>query len=52
MATNLADYGLRAMTADEWSRRDAVLIRMARLWRTGGWVALPLPTNAPARRTR
>lgn len=41
MAVNLADWGLKDMTDDKLRRRDAVLIRMGRLWRAGWHVVLP-----------
>ena len=41
MAVHLADWGLRVQTDDEARRRDAVLIRIGRLWRTGWQPVLP-----------
>jgi hypothetical protein len=41
MAVHLADWGLRQMSDADLRRRDAVLIRMARLHRSGFIVTLP-----------
>ncbi|NUT52383.1 MAG: hypothetical protein HOV94_34580 [Saccharothrix sp.] len=41
MAVHLADWGLTQMDDDKLRRRDAVLIRMARLYREGFRVVLP-----------
>jgi hypothetical protein len=41
MAVHLADYGLTVMDDDRLRRRDAVLIRMGRLYREGFRVVLP-----------
>ena len=41
MSVHLPDWGLRKQTDDEARRRDAVLIRMARLYREGFRVVLP-----------
>lgn len=41
MAVHLADWGLAPMDDDKLRRRDAVLIRMARLHRSGYILALP-----------
>lgn len=41
MSVHLPDWGLRQQTDDEARRRDAVLIRMGRLYRAGWHVVLP-----------
>lgn len=48
MAIHLADYGLTVMDDDKLRRRDAVLIRMAKLHRLGGRLILP-PINGRPR---
>lgn len=41
MAVHLADWNLTVMDDERLPRRDAVLIRMARLHRSGYVIALP-----------
>lgn len=41
MAVHLADWGLSVMSDEKLRRRDAVLIRMAKLHRSGYILALP-----------
>lgn len=47
MGAHLADWGLRIQTDDDARRRDAVLIRMAKLHRLGGRLILPPITGRP-----
>jgi hypothetical protein len=47
MAIHLADWGLRQQSDEDARRRDAVLIRMARLYRAGWHVVLPPVAGRP-----
>lgn len=40
---DLAEFGLRELSADQHDRRDAILIRCSRLWRDGIRIVLPPP---------
>lgn len=48
MAIHLADWGLSQQSDEDARRRDAVLIRMARLHRSGYLLVLP-PVRGGAR---
>lgn len=48
MAIHLADYGLSVQSDEDARRRDAILIRMAKLHRVGGRLILP-PINGRLR---
>lgn len=48
MAIHLADWGLSQQSDDDARKRDAILIRMAKLHRLGGRLILP-PVNGRPR---